>query len=83
MSRALDIRAWWHPDLTTPCRETDPDMWFPGIGPWQGAHRAQEMCLACPVIAECLAYANAIKPTHGIWGGVNFGRIAREKRAAL
>ena len=57
-------------------------MWFPEVGPWQGAHRAQQLCLECPVIDECLAYAKRIKPTHGIWGGVNFGRRSRDRGLA-
>jgi len=79
---ALDIRTWWHPELMTPCMTTDQDLWFPEVGPWQGAHRAQQLCLECPVIDECLAYAKRIKPTHGIWGGVNFGRRSRDRGLA-
>lgn len=32
---------------------------------------AISICTDCPVIAECAAYADRIKPTHGVWAGIN------------
>ena len=31
---------------------------------------AKRMCLyRCPVLAECRAWRNHVRPSHGIWGG--------------
>lgn len=32
---------------------------------------AISICTDCPVIAACAAYADRIKPTHGVWAGIN------------
>jgi len=32
--------------------------------------RAKSICKVCPVRAECLRYALAIKEPYGIWGGL-------------
>ncbi|MGV9776604.1 WhiB family transcriptional regulator [Streptosporangium sp. NPDC003464] len=41
-------------------------------------HRqAKKVCGRCPALAECLAYALAIRPTEGVWAG----RSATEIRA--
>lgn len=39
--------------------------------------RAKEICRACAVQDQCLAYALDISEQHGIWGGLT----ARERRA--
>ncbi|MEV7907741.1 WhiB family transcriptional regulator [Streptomyces anulatus] len=31
--------------------------------------RAKKICATCPAIAECLAYALAIRPSDGVWAG--------------
>lgn len=41
--------------------------------------KAKDICHTCPVHAECLAYALAIREPHGIWGGLN----EAERRALL
>jgi len=46
-----------------------PDLWFPEPGQWDVAEQAKAICTACPVQAECLAYASALGIRHGIWGG--------------
>jgi WhiB family transcriptional regulator, redox-sensing transcriptional regulator len=57
------------------CAQTDPDRWFPedGVNP----KAARRICRSCPVQAECLDFALAVAPEHGIWAG----RSARQLRA--
>ncbi|KAB7761203.1 WhiB family transcriptional regulator [Mycolicibacterium mucogenicum] len=61
------------------CRDHDPDIWFPdpeGIA-GHGAARiraereaiAIPICEACPVQAECLAWALVNDQRFGVWGG--------------
>ena len=73
MSRALDIRTWWHPSVTTVCMTTDPEIWFPARG-YETSALAKELCSHCPEMADCLAYADRIRPEAGIWGGISFPR---------
>jgi WhiB family redox-sensing transcriptional regulator len=51
------------------CAQTDPDVWFPPIGGRNDAAKA--ICAACPVTAECLAYALESGQEEGIWGGTS------------
>jgi hypothetical protein len=39
--------------------------------------RAQRICGACEVRAECLATAHENGERHGIWGGIDMGRTRR------
>jgi WhiB family redox-sensing transcriptional regulator len=56
------------------CAQVDPELFFPEKG---GSTRgAKQVCLACPVRAECLAYALARGERFGIWGGAS----ERERR---
>jgi WhiB family transcriptional regulator, redox-sensing transcriptional regulator len=32
---------------------------------------AKAICRTCPVSAECLEYALALREPHGVWGGLN------------
>ncbi|HEX8001743.1 MAG TPA: WhiB family transcriptional regulator [Mycobacteriales bacterium] len=58
------------------CRTNDPDELFV-----QGAaqNRAKQVCLGCPVRAECLADALDHRVEFGVWGGMT----ERERRALL
>ncbi len=58
------------------CRAGDPDALFV-----QGAaqQEAKQMCVGCPVIAECLADALDNQMEFGVWGGMT----ERERRALL
>ena len=58
------------------CRTNDPDELFV-----QGAaqNRAKQICLGCPVRAECLADALDNRVEFGVWGGMT----ERERRALL
>lgn len=65
------------------CAQEDPDIWFPvkwnSGGPAddratyaEQVQRAIEICLDCPVRAQCLADAESRNEQNGIWGGQDF-----------
>ena len=58
------------------CRGLEPDALFV-----KGAAQqvAKQVCLGCPVIAECLADALDNRTEFGVWGGMT----ERERRALL
>ena len=63
----------WQADAL--CAQTDPEAFFPEKG---GSTRdAKEICAACEVRAECLAYALEHDERYGIWGGLS----ERERRS--
>lgn len=66
--------------LRLPCRVGDPDLWF-ADNP-ADLERAKDLCLDCPVIAECLAGALARREPWGVWGGQIFerGTVVARKR---
>lgn len=57
----------WHDDAA--CRGMDVSLFFPTVGRYQVAQRAQRICERCPVREECLADALATGTQHGVWGG--------------
>lgn len=59
------------------CAQTDPDTFHPAPG--ESLRSARSVCLACPVRAECLAYALDHNERHGVWGGTS----PRERRVLL
>ena len=58
------------------CRGRDSGQFFHPDGE-RGASRmrrevaAKEVCLSCPVRAECLEYALETGQRHGVWGGLS------------
>lgn len=44
---------------------------------------AESLCTDCPAIRECYRFAMANDEEHGIWGGINFAKVALEKRGEL
>lgn len=64
----------WAPQAA--CSKAEPDALFV-----QGAaqQQAKQICLRCPVIAECLADALDNRTEFGVWGG----KTERERRAML
>lgn len=78
-ARRIDLAA-----ITTPqpwmtdavCATVDPDLWYPERGDGYSSRWAKRVCRACPVIAECLAYALDQGEEYGIWGGTS----ANERR---
>jgi WhiB family transcriptional regulator, redox-sensing transcriptional regulator len=63
------------------CARRDPDIWFPDSPGRDGGQAARRICATCPVRPQCLQYALAINPTHGIWAGYNADQL-RAMRAA-
>ncbi len=58
------------------CREVDPETFFsPDAerGPRRTAREtaAKQLCARCPVVAECLRHALAVREPYGVWGGLN------------
>ena len=65
------------------CNEHPPEVFFPNDG--VGVLRAQRICNACPVQADCLAYALSERIDHGVWGGASERsrrRMLKKARAA-
>jgi WhiB family transcriptional regulator, redox-sensing transcriptional regulator len=62
---------WWS---RAACTSADPELFFPisHSGP-AGAQimRAKAVCARCSVQDECLRYALAADPMHGVWGGMS------------
>jgi WhiB family redox-sensing transcriptional regulator len=60
---------WWS---LAACRSADPDLFFPisASGPARRqAAAAKAVCAGCAVQKQCLSYALAASPVHGVWGG--------------
>lgn len=82
------MRDAWMPSLEPPlpwveqaaCRDHDPDLFFAEDVTAEGRKRsieAKRICLACPVAAECLAFALERDERYGIWGA----KTTPERRA--
>lgn len=56
------------------CADMNSDLFFPQRG--ASTDKAKAACRACPVRAECLAYAMNTGERFGIWGGLS----ERERR---
>jgi WhiB family transcriptional regulator, redox-sensing transcriptional regulator len=68
-----DNRAeWWSLGA---CLSADPDLFFPlsEAGPLghQQISAAKAVCRDCAVRRQCLEYALAASPIHGVWGGTS------------
>lgn len=59
---------------TTPPCSQQPELFFAEHG--AALARAREMCVGCPLRAECLAGALERGEPHGVWGGQIFDRGA-------
>jgi WhiB family redox-sensing transcriptional regulator len=54
------------------CLHSDPDLFFPISSAGRAGEQiaqAKAICSRCPVRRECLEFAYANAPVHGIWGG--------------
>lgn len=63
-----------------PCHTSDPDLFF-AERPAE-LEQAKELCVACPLRAQCLAGALERAEPWGVWGGEIFDRgvvIARKR----
>lgn len=71
------------PDL--PCREHDPELWFPAPG--DAGRTAKDLCnTVCPIRDACLAWALQTGQNFGTWGGMSAGArgdLPDEQVAAL
>lgn len=66
------------------CTETDPELFFP-ISNHHGKQirEAKQVCLGCPVRAECRAYALARPELGGIWGATTDTERRRMRSGGL
>lgn len=62
-----------------PCRQADPDAWFPEKGE-QGLE-AKEICQSCPFRLRCLSEALERGEQYGIWGGINLSNDHNRRKA--
>ncbi len=65
------------------CRGLPPDIFFPDDR--GSSDIAKRICAGCPVRAECLEYALAIREPFGVWGGASERdrrRITKARRIA-
>lgn len=51
------------------CAQVDPALFFPARG--HAAPEARQICMGCPVRAECLADALSRNEPSGVWGGLS------------
>lgn len=75
-----------YPTLTgsEPCRQTDPDRWFPEQGQNDGT--AVTLCrTSCPVLQECRRWtlANPHLTAVGIWGGMTRSERVAARRNTM
>jgi WhiB family redox-sensing transcriptional regulator len=65
------LAEWWS---LAACQSADPDLFFPisHSGPAAAqVRRAKAVCADCVVRSDCLQYALAADPVHGVWGGMS------------
>jgi hypothetical protein len=53
------------------CRGLDTALFYPESGASRKAAKAKEVCLECPVQAQCRKYAEEHRDHFGIWGGAS------------
>ena len=60
--------------LLPACLSADPDLFFPISESGRSAEQfatAKAICARCQVRRDCLTFALATGPIHGIWGGTS------------
>jgi WhiB family transcriptional regulator, redox-sensing transcriptional regulator len=66
----MTVLVSWHDAAA--CRGADPELFFP-VGATESAlprvAAAKQVCRACPVQAQCLAWALDNDVADGVWGG--------------
>jgi len=65
-ARSDTARGWAARAL---CVGADPEAFFPAGD--DAAAEARDICAACPVRGQCLAYAITADEAFGIWGGLD------------
>lgn len=72
--------------LQAACWDTDSQLFVntdPGYQSGKRAKIAKAICGPCPVVRDCLDYAQDLKLQHGIWGGLTVKeRLALRKVSA-
>lgn len=73
--RAEDAPGWdkGHWRRCAPCRDEDPELFFPISSTGQALAQiteAKKVCVRCPVRKVCLRFALTTRQDHGIWGGL-------------
>ena len=68
--------ARWNWQQDAACRGTDGAFFFPPDRERESARtkrlaRAKAVCMHCPVIADCRAYALQVGEPFGVWGGLS------------
>ena len=61
-----EARMTWQEEGS--CRGVEPEVFFPISD--DEAWRAKEICTACSVRSECLAFSLQNRERYGVWGGV-------------
>jgi WhiB family redox-sensing transcriptional regulator len=80
------LPAWPAAALAAPlppgaaCVGADPELFFPE--PWQDDAEAKAICARCPIRAQCYELARARGEPWGVWGGENFARLAKGRKAS-
>jgi WhiB family redox-sensing transcriptional regulator len=67
----------------TPCSTKDPEQFFADSeepGSIKTTNKAKKVCIGCPYIEECLAWA-LDNNEYGVWGGTTKNERRRLKRA--
>jgi len=75
-----DHRPSWRQQAR--CLGADPDIFYPEDDEDEGLE-AKAVCAMCPVAAECLEHAIAVREKFGVWGGLTTKerrRIIRRRR---
>ncbi len=67
-----DLRDW---QFQGACRQVNPEVFFHPEGERGPARRsrdlkAKEVCLACPVLAQCREHALRVREPYGVWGAM-------------
>ncbi|RDI13486.1 transcription factor WhiB [Rhodococcus sp. AG1013] len=53
------------------CLDHDPELWFADSRRPLDRERAKQICLSCPVIAQCGQWATESGQQHGIWAATD------------
>lgn len=67
-------------DGSQPCREIDPELFFPRNSKetWYHRKETEQLCARCPFLQECRDYAISYGVT-GYWGGLTFKERQKER----